>query len=95
MSAHTPGPWIAKRMGKASNFDRERRYCVQTIDKRVAYVFGQFDAHHDADAALVAAAPDMLAALRAFMGCNRWHAETIGPLKNAARAAIAKAEGRT
>lgn len=88
---HTPGPWVAKGIGGPN-------LCVTDGDSR--YVVDRFvlgsraTEEHEANARLIAAAPDLLAALQAVMagqiGGNVDHdAERF----RAARAAIAKAIG--
>lgn len=81
---HTPGPWTAGRRAGA-------RTCIDSERDNVAAAWS------DADAKLIAAAPDLLEVARLFVD----YAETTefdrGPCKadvEAARAAIAKAEGR-
>lgn len=79
MSAHTPGPWVAN--GSAIE-DRPKRGPTTVI---------AYGVEAAADAHLIAAAPDLLAALkkadRAPWGDYSWIDE--------ARAAIAKAEGKS
>lgn len=111
MSAHTPGPWFV---------DRRRDGDSNAIDilaanpewLRVAAIISDekepTEAEH-ADARLIAAAPDLLAALRLFANigeyrelceamsqCLRVH-ERAGFLKSfdTAKAVVAKAEGRS
>lgn len=97
MSAHTPGPWAYRPSnnghfiagtGENSGYLAEVRQCRSKQDIR-------------ADARLIAAAPDLLAALKAILS------EVVGPEKpyssdswlpahlvEAACSATAKAEGR-
>lgn len=85
-ASHTPGPWA---------LDRSRIYGENMLVASVAYF--RDTSLEEANARLIAAAPDMLEALRlladnieaAFPGLKR-----MGPLVQA-RAAIAKAEGRS
>jgi hypothetical protein len=100
VSGHTPGPWIADDF--AMEFDR--RTHVGTYDGTPTYYhrndsicecyvtdtdggkIGTLEA--EANARLIAAAPDLLAALKhCVIERSEWLTE--------ARAAIAKAEGRT
>lgn len=84
MSAHTPGPWS---VGGPTEYINQ-----VAIDPAIGVVYG---AGHEraANARLIAAAPDLLKALRACV-------EAEQPMQQAAatelaRAAIDKAEGRT
>lgn len=85
-SKHTPGPWKA---------DFDETFSVRASDGRVAVVthlnlVGRRDAEEAADnARLIAAAPDMLGALRAVVSEDY---DTIKKLA-LAHAAIAKATG--
>lgn len=82
---HTPGPWF-------SQYDDNGFYEIgsETISIRLAFTYGEGDGD-EANARLIAAAPDLLEALQAIMagvaGCERQ------PHWEAARAAIAKATG--
>jgi hypothetical protein len=78
MSEHTPGPWTVDRL------------CIQAPDGNVALV--NLARASDADARLIAAAPDLLEAAKAMT-------EPAGEIAYrerwmALKAAIAKAEGR-
>lgn len=98
MSGHTPGPW---RTGWLQSFngltgapeafvyrlppDDERetadtRICVPCVGVDPAY-----------DARLMAAAPELLAALKAFVAIEEAYAYPIGDVYHAAKAAISKA----
>ena len=55
MSAYTPGPWDVTRM--------ETRYCVETDDADIAITLCA-DEVARANARLIAAAPDLLAAVK-------------------------------
>jgi hypothetical protein len=85
-SAHTPGPWQAKRgtiVGEAGA-------------GRIVAILDTVDEHDDANARLIAAAPELLEAARmlepllASDKSNDWNEELV-----TLRAGIAKAEGRT
>jgi hypothetical protein len=84
MSKHTPGPWLANR-----------RY-VETEEKTVCEVFGG----NREDAHLIAAAPELLEALKLVVSYDEGnHIDGLEMMLayskalDAARAAIAKAEG--
>ena len=84
----TPRPWLI-------NFDPEddrRPLEIVTSDRDHRIAFLASDGNPD-DARLMTAAPDLLAILKAAAEDDavQWH---DGPLLKAARAAIAKAEGR-
>lgn len=83
---HTPGPWFAHNIGLAPNGEGPFTYPLGTDPDKAA-----------ANARLIAAAPDMLAALEAFVGSRKgdgmgW---TLDSLEAMAREAIAKAKGET
>ena len=97
MSAkHTPGPWFVRKGGSAwGNFsiDGDVFFIAETI--------GGLDKEEKANAHLIAAAPDLLEALRALVDDigERFNisSQSTNPgmrdAVNQARAAIAKAEG--
>jgi hypothetical protein len=93
MSAHTPGPWRLTD-------ERGSRWVQSEIEDVVCRVFSSGGkARYEADSRLIAAAPDLLAALRAIVQSladqdDEGLIEHAEPMI-AARAAIARAEGRT
>lgn len=93
----TPGPWQVKRSGCISA--RGDGQLVATTGYRVAVVEGTAGAEDSANAALIAAAPDLFAALSdvlAKAGGDRascGHPYTCSCAFDAARAALAKARG--
>ncbi len=87
---HTPGPWVLKDARRLLRGDKETDY------GRAEF----FDQELEANARLIAAAPDMLEALRKANYSLAWHVETQGNgagmdafYLDVIRAAIAKAEG--
>lgn len=99
MSKHTPGPWQYRRSSTSSTDHYEIMPAGQLggwKDGRYLSVSGAIDEH---DARLIAAAPDMLEALKSIAEFwNRDHNEKamVGACWHAvetAEAAIAKAEG--
>lgn len=97
MTQHTPGPWHCHHWPAAApelNTARESAFVVKA--RRISSL-----AESDADARLIAAAPDLLPALREAADLIAWQAdhstgEHKARLRGAmvrARAAIAKAEG--
>ena len=91
---HTPGPWHHEADGHTG--------AVKTETKQlIASVFGgdpecHEDARQIANARLIAAAPDLLKALRAWVQSTSWDEQTgsMRPVYDLAKAAIARAEGR-
>jgi len=86
MAEHTPGPWTIYDQTDPHHIKIKGQY-ADIGGAHVADILGE------ANARLIAAAPDLLAALKAFM-----HADGHDDFEDewpAARAAIAKAEGLT
>jgi hypothetical protein len=86
MNGHTPGPWEAQ--------DGE----VVCKSGDVADVYGFHETEKGADARLIAAAPELLAALKGAITVMEWldtlrHTDPNFPALDNARSAIAKAEG--
>jgi hypothetical protein len=93
---HTPGPWVARQSahGPIDIFDSQERDVV------TVYGGGVPSEHKQANARLIAAAPELLDALKAMDAaiCEGFETQA-GRMAGrkaliAARAAIAKAEGR-
>ena len=105
MSGHTPGPWVAtERSGyheilapctDADWYGREKMHAVAYVDTEID------EAEQNANARLIAAAPDLLEALTNLVAhyaqlvncgdCGNWDPETEHQVI-AARAALAKAQ---
>jgi len=92
MSAHTPGPW------KAVKFNDQKSWTIQGGE----FYHALANVKAGDDAALIAAAPDMLAALKrvaAEADGGRLSAnddelrDWLMAIRDVARAAVAKAEG--
>lgn len=85
---HTPGPWEACDAGDYSDYDGKCRVILGD-DLRIAVALGDH-AENDANARLIAAAPDLLAALEVALFWleydGRYDVQGI-------RATIAKAKG--
>jgi hypothetical protein len=101
MSAHTPGPWTDES-GDGSKwgvFDADGR-AVALAQQIVSLRVDVYQAERTANARLIAAAPDLLAALVECVVDMQATEDFYGPhtkaqeVMAAARAAIAKAEGR-
>lgn len=101
VTAHTPGPWFASRFGDVwaeTGVDKPGQrtvdICVMKVDQ-----FEPFKPSDqwEANARLIAAAPDLLAALRLMLDFDYSLDYSGAPSMDAidaARAAIAAAEGR-
>jgi hypothetical protein len=88
---HTPGPWVWERVLQDSAVTEH------TLKGPTVLCRFWFDNPPDADARLIAAAPELLAALKVMVLTRgiREHLEATDPMAlEQARAAIAKAEGR-
>jgi len=89
MSKYTPGPWKAHPTGLARSGLPEYQIHWSDIGECVAEVV-----HGDADARLIAAAPELYAALEAIIA---WEQSEDGPFAwevlDQAKAALAKARG--
>jgi len=81
---HTPGPWSIRQ---------ESVWSVGTDHEMTALVYGCTDTEEEANARLIAAAPDLLEALKILAKQAESHGAE-GVYWDKARAAIAKAEGR-
>lgn len=91
---HTPGPWTrAKRQGGIAIEHREEKpYGWAQSEVALVYPLAMPDRKTgDANARLIAAAPDLLAALENLMPL--WSSGIDEPWVEQARAAIAKAKG--
>lgn len=101
---HTPGPLsVAKQLGPADcdsfnvldQLSRTVARCeaLPNADNRPGSPYTPETA--EANAYLIAAAPDLLQALEEFLVIDDWHDNTIAPLALVARAraAVAKAKG--
>lgn len=103
----TPGPWRVQDGAfarKTSNYDRTYRLAVLGPAKNgssptVAYGVGEWGGEGTANAHLIAAAPQLLDALREMIAIYDGRRDLLGATTAAklarAEAAIAKAEGRS
>ena len=88
---NTPGPWLAHKTGLARSGVPEFEIQYSAIGECVAEIV-----HGEADAYLIAAAPDMLEALRRAVLALAFAAETSSAMHDdyeAVSRAIAKATG--
>ena len=95
----TPGPWMAWNRG----IGWEVHHSVDADGYGISVNDGFRETFSEADAKLIAAAPDLLAALERIVsasdsdqakGGEMWWAETVYPHVEAAKAIIAKAKGQ-
>lgn len=107
MSNHTPGPWRLSKLGFAENDgsipvlsategdETAKRICTVSFQSKAkrGEAYRTPCADRDANARLIAAAPELLEALKelSFDAFEDAHPEAV----KKARAAIAKAEGQT
>ena len=91
MAEHTPGPWEL-REGYEEVFG-PGIYTPGAHDTEPHAAVSQFAADPDADACLIAAAPDLLAALEYVERLNKQRPMFGGDFAAEVRAAIAKAKG--
>ena len=99
---HTPGPWEKCDRGDYSDFDGHSNVILGD-DTRICVVQNSGDDWADANARLIAAAPDMLAALlsaqesiASFMGVHGYPNDSgAGEILREVSAVIAKAKGET
>lgn len=100
MTKHTPGPWRLETNRAPNGGTYYRIFDADDARSCIAQVIGDGRIEYHDNAALIAAAPDLLAALQAFVVQRDKLAgfpQAVDPYSGAyvaARAAIAKAEGR-
>lgn len=90
MTTHTPGPW---RVGPTHKDDSFAIH-AQTASVVHCKPFSSSHKSAEANARLIAAAPDLLAALISLVRASDGHHGSIRE-RDIARAAIAKAEGKS
>ena len=90
MNKHTPGPW---KFYDDSNDGKTNRIEIVAIGKTVARIYHSVPAEDLPNARLIAAAPDLLAALKAAVDLMEQEDFATLTLVPKFRAAIAKAEG--
>ena len=95
MNKHTPGPWETDDIKSCDGHryvlagNHEEAQVIARITLRT--FVGPTQSESEANARLIAAAPELLESLRLFVGENKTHTE--GERMEVARAAIAKATG--
>ena len=91
MSGHTPGPWVWDSTVWDYDPKQDAPWLVTEVSgERVLH--GEIQCSSEANARLIAAAPDLLAALQRLMGETTTMQDAMDAA-NQARAAIAKATG--
>lgn len=97
---HTPGPWII--LGNGDIVHPTGKYLIPEAEwnDTIAYVWDRRDGHAEHDRKLIAAAPELLAALETAMELgayrrDRMPIKAVKPIFDAMKAAIAKAKGET
>lgn len=98
MSAHTPGPWVVTSAEQPDDLVTSTH--AQGLDDDVCEVYGgndDLDEVRAANARLIASAPDLLEALKALSGAVGFRIDDprVQHIHDAARAAIARAEGKS
>ena len=102
MSKSTPGPWRVRRASDGRPYQIETDEPVPVAITSWGGILRRASSEGEANARLIAAAPDMLEALRALLALPgmgytrriRGQNEKFCDVFDAAHAAIAKAEGR-
>lgn len=98
---HTPGPWKAESAKDyASGRHDDKRWTVHANGMPLIAIVDQYRGQAQANARLIASAPELLAALERVAEDLEYFASEVPPSKDecgamakAARAAIAKAKG--
>jgi hypothetical protein len=98
--AHTPGPWAARKLGPPSytwQVDSGGGPIAVITTPQPPFATKGDPARSEANARLIAAAPELLAVARGFVAIYGREGAYVSPLTNTclrdARAAIAKATG--
>jgi hypothetical protein len=96
-SKSTPGPWHWKKARTVQHLHNEAGNCFAQVSMP-AYPPGEAEDQYKADAALIAAAPEMIAALREIARYKGFYSSEKNPtmraIKRIALEALNKAEGR-
>ncbi len=92
-TGHTPGPWVAVGSWVEHPNDAVADICICDPSLFEQGYLGRTDAEKNANACLVAAAPDMLAALDEALRAADLGYEPPFDLLNTMRAVVAKARG--
>lgn len=97
MRKHTPGPWSIKQPKRILGCDTRGQLYLHAKDVTLAAIL---DGEREANACLIAAAPDLLQVAEAIEGALRMPGVTAAevldensPIRDALRAAVSKAKG--
>ena len=93
MTKHTPGPWILRSAGELLNEIPHPFDFVEVSKQRYITTEGKSEREANANARLIAAAPDMLNALLDVLDFWDDPNMSMSELKGRVRDAIAKARG--
>lgn len=93
MTKHTPGPWILRSAGELLNEIPHPFDFVEVSKQRYITTEGKSEREANANARLIAAAPDMLSALLDVLDFWDDPNMSMSELKERVRDAIAKAQG--
>ena len=88
---HTPGPWVVDG-DETGLFIRMEK--LKGVDEFLAIYASPNPKQREADARLIAAAPELLEALRAYQKANRLHNDTEAKLYSEAEAVLTRAVGK-
>ena len=101
-ASHTTGPWMKQDLGQKSGYPNWHEYAIRDKKTNVCLaVIGNvdryFEKNNEANARLIAAAPDLLAALKEMIAWQDTPAHIRGdfpPIQKRCKAVIAQAEGK-
>lgn len=91
--SHTPGPWKVTPSDPSWGVSIYWVTALPNMEKEVATVAGPQNRTSEANATLIAAAPDLLAALKAYVEACYQQDIRLGTITGMAQDAIDKAEG--
>ena len=106
MMAHTPGPWevetvktsigICHKIGRfpSNGISEITHACIYVDGGRIGEIFNDVEKELFSNARLIAAAPDLLEALKSAIKTAEFERHPHRGWQDEARAAIAKAEGK-
>lgn len=91
MSKHTPGPWIARKV-EGAGWPGQRGYAIDFNEDQEQVVDFVYE---EADALLIAAAPELLEALEYVLSVTIFAGNDGEDAEKKARSAIARARGES
>ena len=96
MSNHTPGPWVVgRKLTPNGVYTVDGELIANTHSAMRSLLRDEQIAEQDANVRLIAAAPELLAALRAMLSVCGCGTALDCSVCNSARAAILQAEGKS